>query len=73
MPHATMLRVYDNSVEADPATGQRPAPALVLEVKEGTPGYPRSVAELAATPAWAKPLVARAFQLDASHRHAPGE
>ncbi|EQD44852.1 hypothetical protein B1B_13336, partial [mine drainage metagenome] len=66
MPHVTMLRVYDNSAEADPASGQRPAPELVLEIKGGTPSYPRSAVELATTPAWAKPLVARAFQWDAA-------
>ena len=73
MPHATLLRVYDNSTEADPATGQRPAPELVLEVKGGAKSYPRGAAELATTPAWAKPLVARAFQLDTPRRRAPGE
>ena len=62
MPHVTMLRVYDNSAEADPATGKPPAPGLVLEIKGGTLVYPRSTGELATTPAWAKPLVARAFQ-----------
>ncbi|MCW8808104.1 MAG: hypothetical protein OQK79_08325 [Rhodanobacter sp.] len=62
MPQVTMLRVYDNSAEADPATGQRPTPELVLEVKGGALIYPRSAAELATTPEWAKPLVARAFQ-----------
>ncbi|MHB8386668.1 AAA family ATPase [Metallibacterium sp.] len=62
MPHVTMLRVYDNSAEADPATGQRPAPELVLEIKGGTLVYPRNTEELATTPAWAKPLVACAFQ-----------
>lgn len=62
MPHATMLRVYDNSAEADPATGQQPSPWLVLEILRGMPSYPRSAAELASTPSWARPLVARAFQ-----------
>ena len=66
MPHVTMLRVYDNSAEADPATGQRPTPKLVLEVKGATTSYPRTAAELATIPAWAKPLVARALQLDAT-------
>lgn len=66
MPHVTMLRVYDNSAEADPAIGQRPAPELVLEIKGGALVYPRSAVELATTPAWAKPLVARALQLDAT-------
>ena len=73
MPHVTMLRVYDNSIEADPATGQRPAPELVLEVKGGTLGYPKSAVELATTPPWAKPLVARAFQWDAAQPARPEE
>ncbi len=66
MPHVTMLRVYDNTAEADPATGQRPAPDLVLEIRGGALVYPRSAGELATTPAWAKPLVARAFQWQTS-------
>ena len=61
MPHVTMLRVYDNSAEADLATGQRPTPELVLAVNGGAPSYPRSAVELATIPDWAKPLVARAF------------
>ena len=73
MPRVTRLRVYDNSTEADPAAGQRPVPKLVLAVNDGTPSYPRSAAELAATPAWAKPLVARAFQLDVAAPARPEE
>ncbi len=73
MPRVTRLCVYDNSVEADPATGQRPVPKLVLAVNDGMPSYPRSAAECAATPAWAKPLVACAFQLDAAAPARPEE
>lgn len=73
IPHVTLLRVYDNSIEADAATGQRPAPRLVLELRHGTLNYPRSAAELATTPAWAKPLVARAFQWDAATPARPEE
>lgn len=62
MPHVTMLRVYDNSAEADPASGQQPTPELVLEIKGGALVYPRSAGDLAAPPSWAKPLIARAFQ-----------
>lgn len=63
MPHVTLLRVYDNSAEAEPAANHRPAPELVLEVKGGALRYPKFAVELAKTPLWAKPLVARAFQL----------
>ena len=62
MPSATLLLVYDNSAEVDLTTGQRPPLKRVLEVKAGTIGYPKTAEELAMTSAWAKPLVARAFQ-----------
>jgi predicted ABC-type ATPase len=54
MPKLTELRVYDNSVEADPHTGATPEPSLIVHVNRG-----RIVGgcELAATPEWAKPVV----------------
>jgi predicted ABC-type ATPase len=59
LPVLTELRMYDNSVTADPATGQAPAPVLVLHVQRGRIVGP---ADLAATPAWAQPIVAAALQ-----------
>lgn len=62
MPRLTELRVFDNSAERDPETGRNPPPRLLLHWKHGAiVGPPAS--ELQATPEWAKPIVAAAFQL----------
>lgn len=58
LPALTELRVYDNSVTADPATGQAPKPVLVLRIERGRIVGP---SDLTATPAWAKPIVAAAL------------
>ena len=58
LPRLTSLRVYDNSIEADPARGLEPQPALVLHLEHGTIVGP---ADLSRTPAWAKPIVAAAL------------
>lgn len=58
MPRLASLRVYDNSIEADPAAGKAPQPKLVLHLEGGRIVAPRN---LRATPAWAKPLVAQAM------------
>ncbi|MGE0189805.1 MAG: zeta toxin family protein [Steroidobacteraceae bacterium] len=58
LPQLTELRVYDNSIEADPATGKMPAPKLVLHTLQGKLVGPK---RLAATPDWAKPIVAAAL------------
>ena len=60
LPHVARLWLYDNSVEADPAKGQPPEPRLVLEMRDRRIMAP---ADLSATPAWAKPIVARALQM----------
>ena len=60
LPKLTELRVYDNSTTADPATGQAPTPVLVLHLQRGRIVGPP---DLAATPAWAKPIVAAALEL----------
>ena len=62
MPHVARLWVYDNTIEGNPANGQRPEPRLLLEMREGRIVAP---ADLSATPAWAKPIVARALQVQA--------
>jgi predicted ABC-type ATPase len=59
LPKLTALRVYDNSAEADPATGATPTPRLVRYLERGTPRGPR---DLAATPAWARGIVAAALK-----------
>ncbi|MBM2802884.1 MAG: hypothetical protein HW419_777 [Deltaproteobacteria bacterium] len=60
MPRLTALRVYDNSANADPATGKTPKPKLVLHLVRGKIRNPR---DLKQTPDWAKPIVATALKL----------
>lgn len=60
LPLLTELRVYDNSAEADPATGKAPAPVLLLHMVKGRLIGP---ADLSSTPEWAKPIVAVALKL----------
>jgi predicted ABC-type ATPase len=62
IPRVTVLRVYDNSVEADPANRLTPSPRLVLELARGDVTFPMTPAAMAATPAWAQPIVACAYQ-----------
>ncbi|MFY9620162.1 MAG: zeta toxin family protein [Pyrinomonadaceae bacterium] len=59
MPHLTGLKVFDNSVEADPEEGQPPTPELLLHIENR-----RIVArsDLNMTPAWAEPIVAAAIK-----------
>jgi predicted ABC-type ATPase len=59
LPRLTELRVYDNSIEADPHTGKTPTPKLVLHTLHGKWVGPK---RLASTPEWAKPIVAAAMQ-----------
>lgn len=59
MPHLASLRVYDNSVEADPRAGKRPQPVLLLQMQAGRV---MSHAPLRGVPAWAKPLLAAALR-----------
>lgn len=63
LPQLTALRVFDNSVEGDPAMGRTPAPTLVLEMRHGVITGP---ADLSHTPDWAKPVVAAALKLQAA-------
>ncbi len=60
LPVLTALRVYDNSIEADPAAGKEPTPKLVLHRERGKIVGP---ADLSKTPEWAKPIVAAALKL----------
>ena len=61
MPYLSVLRVFDNSDEADPANGDAPAPRLILAIDGNRVVYPIDAASMSATPEWAKPVVARAF------------
>lgn len=58
MSSLTALRLYDNSAEADPATGAVPQPVLLLHVDRGRIVAPT---ELSGTPDWARPIVAAAL------------
>jgi len=58
LPHLTELRVFDNSVNADPASGAAPAPLLVLHMINGTIA---ATCDLPRVPEWAKPIVAAAM------------
>lgn len=59
MPHLASLRVFDNSVEADPRAGRLPRPVLLLQMQAGRV---LSHAPLRSVPAWAKPLLAAALR-----------
>lgn len=63
LPHLRRLELFDNSVEADPKTGAMPKPRRVLTIVDGHVRTPASAAELAATPRWARPVVAAAVKL----------
>lgn len=60
MPHITALRVFDNSIDADPSAGKTPRPLLVLGIEEGRI---LNRSGLARTPEWAKPIVAAALKM----------
>ena len=60
MPRLTELRIFDNSVEADPDSRQAPQPQLVMHLKNGMIVAP---ADLTKTPDWAKPIVAAALRM----------
>lgn len=59
IPVLASLRVYDNSVEADPRAGKRPRPVLLLHMQAGRVA---AHAPLHSVPAWAKPLLAAALR-----------
>jgi predicted ABC-type ATPase len=60
LPTLTELRLYDNSTDADPATGAAPTPLFVLHIVEGKIA---AMCDLANVPTWAKPIVAAAVTL----------
>jgi predicted ABC-type ATPase len=60
MPKLTEVRVYDNSLEADPHTGATPEPRLIVHLDHGRIA---GGCELAATPEWAKPVVLTALRM----------
>lgn len=60
IPVLSALHVYDNS---QPAMGGEAEPRLVLEMRGGTVFFPVEPDDVAATPAWAKPIVMAAIEL----------
>jgi predicted ABC-type ATPase len=60
LPYLHHLRLYDNSIEADPAKGEAPRPRLLLEVKSRKITAP---ADLSNAPEWAQPIIAAAIHL----------
>lgn len=60
LPSLTVLRVYDNSVDGDPAAGRMPLPVLVLHVERGNI---LNLRDLSNTPDWAKEILAAALRL----------
>lgn len=58
LPRLASLRVYDNSADADPATGQAPEPLLLLHMEDG---HVAEHCELATAPTWAKPILMTAL------------
>jgi predicted ABC-type ATPase len=58
----TELKVLDNSEEGNPDAGTIPPPVLLLHWRRGAIKFP-SIRGLKKTPEWAKPIVARALQL----------
>ena len=60
MPRLTELRVFDNSLDADPHAGRAPQPTLILHLANGRIV---EMVELAKTPQWAKALLAAAIKI----------
>lgn len=65
LPRITELRLFDNSVDADPEAGHAPRPRPLMEWRGGKIGL---LAELAHIPDWAKPIVAAALRLQSPAR-----
>ena len=59
LPSITVLRVYDNSADADPVAGKEPSPKLVLHIERGKTLKSRA----RRTPKWAKSIVAAALKV----------
>ena len=66
LPKAAAVKVYDNDVEIDVGAGQAPRLRLVLDFAAGRV---RNEKDLASTPAWAKPIVAAALNVQSRALH----
>lgn len=58
LPHLHSLRLYDNSLEADPSRGKAPRPKLLLHMMAGKVVGPD---DLTGAPEWAKPIMGGAL------------
>lgn len=65
LPKTTELRLYDNTLDADPDEGVAPKPLLVLHIREG---QIVQTCEAAKTPNWAKPIVELAMKIDENYQ-----
>lgn len=65
MPRLTELRVFDNSIDADPHAGRAPQPVLMLHLAEGRI---LEMIDLPQAPQWVKALVAAAVKLSRERR-----
>lgn len=63
LPVLASLRVYDNSLEADPAAGKAPKPVLLLHMARGRI---LNLQDLPRVPDWAKPIAAAAMKIHAT-------
>lgn len=59
LPRLTEVRIFDNSEDADPATGKRPTPVLILHIQCGEI---LDAIVLSQTPEWAKPIITAALK-----------
>jgi predicted ABC-type ATPase len=59
LPSLRELKLFDNSEDADPASGAAPEPRLLLHLDASRIVAP---SDLSGTPDWAKPIVAAALQ-----------
>lgn len=57
LPRLTELRVYDNSIDADPGTGRTPVPVLLLHT---VGGLVRTACHDEDAPEWARPILTAA-------------
>jgi predicted ABC-type ATPase len=60
LPHLSELRLFDNSLEADPQKGALPSPRLLLAMRDGQVVHSAPVVEV---PDWAKPVTMAAARL----------
>ena len=60
LPHLSELRVFDNSLEADPQQGALPSPRLLLAMRDGQIVHSVPLDDV---PDWAKPVMMAAAKL----------